>query len=122
MRVDGSERVVRPYALTAGRTKPSGATIDVAAVVSVAGGMLGLDRATEIMSQLGPEHLRMLRCCRPPASVADVATELDLPLGVVRILLADLREGGLVRIRQPVPPGLRDTALLKEVADALRRL
>jgi hypothetical protein len=122
MRVDGSERVVRPYALTAGRTKPSGATIDVAAVVSVAGGMLGFDRATEIMSQLGPEHLRMLRCCRPPASVADVATELDLPLGVIRILLADLRERGLVRIRQPVPPGLHDIALLKEVADALRRL
>lgn len=122
MRVDGSERVVRPYALTAGRTKPSGATIDVAAVVSVAGGMLGFDRAAEIISELGPEHLRMLRCCRPPASVADLATELDLPLGVIRILLADLRERGLVRIRQPVPPGLHDTALLKEVADALRRL
>ena len=121
-RVDGSERVVRPYALIAGRTRPSGATIDVVALVSVAGGMLGLDRATEIMSELGPEHLRLLRCCRLRASVADLATELDLPLGVVRILLADLRERDLVRIQQPVSAGLHDTVLLKEVADALRRL
>ncbi len=121
-RVDGSERVVRPYALTAGRTRPSGATIDVVALVSVAGGMLGLDRTTEIMSELGPEHLRLLRCCRSRASVADLATELDLPLGVVRILLADLRERDLVRIQQPVSAGLHDIVLLKEVADALRRL
>jgi hypothetical protein len=84
--------------------------------------MLGLDRASEIMSELGPEHLRLLRYCRSRASVADLATELDLPLGVVRILLADLRERGLVRIQQPVPAGFHDTMLLKEVADALRRL
>ena len=121
-RVDGSERVVRPYALTAGRTRASGPAIDVVALVSVAGGMLALDRATEIMSELGPEHLRVLRCCRSRASVADLATELDLPLGVVRIFLADLRDRGLVRIQQPVPVGLQDTVLLKEVADALRRL
>jgi hypothetical protein len=121
-RVDGSERVVRPYALTAGRTRPSGAAIDVLAVVSVAGGMLGLDRVTEIMSELGPEHSRVLRRCRSRASVADLATEFDLPLGVVRILLADLRERGLVRIKQPVSAGLHDAVLLKEVADALRRL
>ena len=34
----------------------------------------------------------MLRLCRLPASVADLAADLDLPLGVVRILLGDLRE------------------------------
>lgn len=114
--------MVRPYALTAGRTRPSGATIDVVALVSVAGGMLGLDRTAEIMSELGPEHLRLMRSCRSRPSVADLATELDLPLSVVRILLADLRDRGLVRIQQPVVAGLYDTVLLKEVADALRRL
>lgn len=85
--------------------------------------MLGLDRGSEITSALEPEHIQVLRSCSSStSSVADLAAELDLPLGVVRVLLADLRERGVVRIRQPVPPGLQDTALLKEVADALRRL
>ena len=38
--------------------------------------------------------------CRLPASVADLASELDLPLGVVQILLADLRVGRLQDQRQ----------------------
>jgi len=41
---------------------------------------------------------------------------------VVRILLADLRERGLVSIYQPAASGLNDVRILKEVADALRRL
>ena len=74
------------------------------------------------MSKLGPEHLRLLRFCRSPVSVADLATELDLPLGVVRILIADLRDHGLVSVRQPAASGLNDVRILKEVADALRKL
>ncbi len=121
-RAYGRERLVRPYALTAGRTRPSGATIDMVALVTVARSAMGGEGAAEIMSELGPEHLRLLRFCSSRSSVADLATELDLPLGVVRILLADLRERGLVSIHQPVSAGLHDVRILKEVADALRKL
>jgi hypothetical protein len=121
LRADGNERVVRPYALTAGRTRPSGAAIDLIAQVSVVRTM-GADIAPETLSDLGPEHLRLLRFCRSRVSVADVATEIDLPLGVVRILLADLRDRGLVSINQPAEAGLSDVRILKEVADALRKL
>jgi DNA-binding transcriptional ArsR family regulator len=107
--------VVRPYALIAGRTKPSGAVIDLVASVSATG-----DPAPDL--GLAPEHLRLLQLCRPRASVAELAASLDLPLGVVRILIADLREHGLVSIGQPKRPGLTDVRVLKEVADALRRL
>ena len=116
----GSERVVRPYALTAGRTKPSGAQIDLIAMVSAT--RSPVPRTSDDVSELGPEHGRLLRFCRLPVSVADLATTLDLPLGVVRILIADLREHGLVNISQPAPAGLSDVRVLKEVADALRRL
>ena len=114
-RTERAGPVVRPYALIAGRTKPSGAVIDMVASVSAVG---------EPPADLGlaPEHLRLLRLCRPRASVAELATSLDLPLGVVRILIADLREHGLVNIDQPTRPGLTDVKILKEVADALRRL
>jgi DNA-binding transcriptional ArsR family regulator len=106
---------VRPYALIAGRTRPSGTTIDLVAYVSAIG-------APELDSGLEPEHLRLLELSRPRATVAELASSLDLPLGVVRILIADLREQGLVSVDQPSRPGLSDVRILKEVADALRRL
>ena len=117
-----SERVVRPYALTAGRTRPTGGRIDLVALVSAVRGGARKELAFDDASGLGPEHVCLLRFCSPHASVADLAAELDLPLGVIRILVADLRERGLVSISQPVATGQNDVRVLKEVADALRRL
>ena len=108
--------VVRPYALTAGRTRPTGGTIDVVSSVSAVAGA-SYDGIT-----LEPEHRRLLRLSRPSASVADLASALDLPLGVVRVLIADLRDHGLVTVDQPSRAGLADVRILKEVADALRKL
>src|SRR5260370_39791164 len=72
---------------------------------------------------LDPEHFAVLRLCRLPTSVAELAADLNLPLGVVRILLADLRERSLISIHHPIPPArLPDPRILREVADGLRRL
>jgi Protein of unknown function (DUF742) len=72
---------------------------------------------------LDPEHLALLAMCRLPASVADLASDLDLPLGVVQILLADLRVRSLISVYHPTPPAkLPDPRILREVADGLRRL
>lgn len=108
--------VVRPYALTGGRTRPTGETVDLLALVcAVRGSSLDL-------SQLEPEQLVVLARCRVPTPTADLASDLDLPLGVVRILLSDLRERGLVTIHRPAPVGLTDPKILKDVADGLRRI
>jgi Protein of unknown function (DUF742) len=110
--------VVRPYALTRGRTRPAGDRLDLIAIVTAANGarpdsQMGLD----------PEHLTLLRLCRLPVSVADLASDLDLPVGVVRILIGDLRERSLVRVHNPIPPArLPDVRILQEVVDGLRRL
>ena len=108
--------VVRPYALTGGRTRPIGAIIDLLALVSSAD--------TNSMNDLllEPEYLEVIRQCRQPKPVADLASDLDLPLGVVRILLSDMREQGLITIRPPARTRLTDPQVLKDVADALRRL
>ena len=119
---DSRGPVVRPYAVTSGRTRPSGATIDMVALVSALRGTTLADLDAEQEAKLGPEHRRVLESCRLPVAVADLAADLDLPLGVVRILVADLREQRLVNVRQPAPSGLNDVSVLKEVADALRRL
>jgi hypothetical protein len=52
----------------------------------------------------------------------DLAADLDLPLGVVRILISDLRERGLVTIHRPAAVELADLQILKDVADGLRRI
>jgi hypothetical protein len=109
--------VVRPYALTGGRTRPRGESFDLLAVVGSAVDAKAIDRML-----LEPEQAHVLRFCRRPTPVADLASELDLPLGVVRIMLSDLRERGLITIGKPVRTGLTDPRVLKDVVDALRRL
>jgi hypothetical protein len=108
--------VVRPYALTGGRTRPTGESIDLLALVA------STEADTVANMFLEPEYLEVMRQCRQPKSVADLASDLDLPLGVIRILLSDMREQGLILIRQPARTRLTDPRLLKDVADALRRL
>lgn len=77
-------------------------------------------------SKLAPEHLSVLQLlAMSPTTVVDIASDIDLPLGVVRVLLADLRELGLVAISTPVMTTARnpgDHYTLKAVLDGLRRL
>jgi hypothetical protein len=108
-------RVVRPYALVGGRTRVTGANFDLVAMVTVA------RRVRPDPTFLEPEHLQLLCLC--PASVADLAARLKLPVGVVRIILADLRNRGFLHVHRPVEPArMPDLALLRRVADGLRRL
>ncbi|MFJ5262577.1 DUF742 domain-containing protein [Streptomyces sp. NPDC088387] len=54
-------------------------------------------------------------------SVAEVAGHTRLPLGIVRILLAQMEEGGLLLVRPPIPRAERpDRELLSAVIDGLR--
>jgi hypothetical protein len=112
--------VVRPYALTGGRTDPVGdAVLDVIAVVTASGPPL--TRADS--AKLSPEHRKLLLLCQLPATVADVAADVALPLGVVRVLLSDLIQQELITVlprRAPRPQASTD--LLKEVLDGLRAL
>jgi hypothetical protein len=113
---DEAGPVVRPYALTGGRTRPAGQSLDLVALVSAR------SRLAPDPSGLEPEHSQILLSCQRPVSVADLASDLDLPLGVIRIMLADLRERGLIRIHRPAQGRLTDPKVLQQVADGLRRL
>jgi hypothetical protein len=109
--------VVRPYAVTKGRTlSASSAAFGLIDVVVATG-----ERPPEYFRP-GPEHRRILGICRRPVPVVDLTSEIDLPLGVVRVLLGDLTGEGLLRVvsaqRQPVP----DQRLLRMVLDGLQSL
>jgi Protein of unknown function (DUF742) len=109
--------VVRPYALTKGRTLPSGGEsfdlIDVVVATS--------DRMPEHFRP-GPEHRRLLSLCRRPTPVVDLTSEIDLPLGVVRVLLGDLISEGLVRVLSTQKQPATDQRLLRMVLDGLESL
>ena len=109
--------VVRPYALTQGRTRHTGESFDLVATV------MATQAAITDPGSLAPEHMSVLQLARAPTTVADIAADVDLPLGVVRIILADLRELGLVAIRTPVVMAERvDKHTLREVLNGLRGL
>ncbi|WP_067455137.1 DUF742 domain-containing protein [Actinomadura macra] len=110
--------LVRPYARTRGRTRPEGEGFELIAVVVAIGGPVG-DRL-----RYSPDHLRILRGCARPVTVADLAADSGLPLGVVRVLLGDLRDEGLVAVvaAAAVEGARPGTGVLREVLNGLRAL
>ncbi|MET8864099.1 DUF742 domain-containing protein [Nonomuraea sp. NPDC004580] len=110
--------VVRPYALIRGRTRSSGDAFDLVATVRAVA-----DPDGEPGDDLGPEQQQILRAARNPISLADLAVELDLPVGVIRVLLGDMRDHGLISVTSPSAGGSRSNErILKEVINGLRAL
>ncbi|MFI2368818.1 DUF742 domain-containing protein [Streptomyces sp. NPDC018833] len=110
--------LVRPYAMTGGRTRPR-YQLAIEALVSTTA-----DPA-RLQGQL-PEHQRICRLCFEIKSVAEISALLTIPLGVARILVADLAEAGLVAIHQPggdaAAGGQPAVTLLERVLSGLRKL
>ncbi|MFI6473866.1 DUF742 domain-containing protein [Streptomyces sp. NPDC050516] len=110
--------LVRPYAMTGGRTRPRYQLAIEALVHTTA-------EPARLQGQL-PEHQRICHLCREIKSVAEISALLTIPLGVARILVADLAEAGLVAIHQPggdeSAGGQPDVTLLERVLSGLRKL
>jgi Protein of unknown function (DUF742) len=113
--------IVRPYAVTRGRTRPRGPAVDLVTLLVATG------RTPGERVWLSREQRRLLELCRHPSTPADLASDTDLPLRVVQILLADLHHYGLVEeVPQAGPSGQStgrpDPKILMRVLDELRRL
>lgn len=109
--------VVRHYAMTSGRTRPTRGDFDLITLVVAARSLTAGDNG------LQPEHSAIIRLCQRPVSVAELATALDLPAGTVRVLLGDLLDRGFIRTRSPVPAAqLPPERVFKAVLDGLRSL
>ncbi|GHF49732.1 hypothetical protein GCM10010218_33920 [Streptomyces mashuensis] len=110
--------LVRPYAMTGGRTRPRYQLAIEALVHTTA-------QPSQLQGQL-PEHQRICHLCVEIKSVAEISALLSIPLGVARILVADLAEAGLVAIHQPggdaAAGGQPDVTLLERVLSGLRNL
>ncbi|NUK02352.1 DUF742 domain-containing protein [Streptomyces lunaelactis] len=113
--------VVRPYAMPRGRT--SSATRHRLDLIALVVPEAAADDPVRDQS-LSPEHVEIVeRCGDTPQSIAELAATLDLPVGVVRVLVGDLVEDALVHVTRPVPPAeLPDVSILREVINGLRAL
>ena len=82
-------RFVRPYTITAGRTR---GTVDLPMEAT-------LRRQSDSEGvRLTAAALQILELC-DTKSVAEVSALASMPIGVVRVLLSDLVEHGLVRVQ-----------------------
>jgi hypothetical protein len=109
--------MVRLYAMTRGRARPSRGFLDIIALVIA-------HTLPEQDMTLTPEQAGILNLCRDTqVSVAEIAARCDLPLSVVRVLLNDLLDAGHIRVDRPTPPReLPSENILREVINGLRAL
>ncbi|GAA5050242.1 DUF742 domain-containing protein [Nocardia callitridis] len=114
---DAAGPLVRPYALTRGRTAGAGPTLDMLTSILT-------DRSAPAPRRAAPEYSEILQRCQVSQTVAEVSAGLRLPLAVTKILVGDLIGDGQLIFRAPVPTeaGPDDLNILRSVMDGIRKL
>jgi hypothetical protein len=116
----------RLYTVTKGRTLGDDSPFDLVSLIV---------REQPPSAGMQSEHVKILRICRHPTSVVELAAELELPVSVIKVLLLDLLDEGSISVRHPVTRRRRterearpvrmqlpDPEMLKQVLLGLQRL
>ena len=105
----------RLYTVTQGRTVGDDDPFDLVSLI------VG---EQEPVPGMQSEHVRILKLCRTPVSVAELSAELELPVSVIKVLLLDLRDTGGITVRHPLngPGKVPDQNTLRKVLRALERI
>ena len=107
---------VRPYAMTGGRTRPTHDALEIETLVSTTS-------VGEQTPKLTVEQRAIAVLCHDLLSIAEVSAKLQLPLGVVRILIGDMADEHLVVVYRPAHAGDRpELALLERVLYGLHTI
>jgi hypothetical protein len=113
---DDGDFLVRPYSMTRGRTEAR-YHLEIEAMV------LAAHYQARDYSLLSPESQAIMEFCRDWRSVAEISAVLRMPLGVARILIADLAVERLVRVHQvSYEEGGPSVRMLERVLSGLRNL
>ena len=103
--------LARPYSWTEGRTEP---VVELAVEAQVRTTPDGLAAQLPLTSPLWT----VVRQCAEPCSVAELAAHLSVPLGVAKVLVADLVADGLVEVAAT----LTDDASVDERRELIERV
>lgn len=106
-------RLVPPYVVTNGRTRPAGDALAFETLVTTTA--LGGER----LDAYAREHRHILLTCGTPLSIAEVAAALAVPAGVARVLVGDLIVDGMLRTTAPTDT---NEQLIRRLIDGVRSL
>ena len=111
------DRVVPVYAFTGGRTRAAGQDLPLEAVVCATGLSLASGGALQMESRA------IVEMCVRPKSLAEIGAALRVPVGVARVLVGDLANGGYLEVHLPRTAdgdGGPGHAILGRLLDGLR--
>ncbi len=112
--LESTGRLIRPYAITGGRT---GGDIEIGLESQIQANT----RASQHLGAYRWEAAQLIELVQTPMALIELAARLELPVGVARVLVADLITDGAVVLHTPVaaqPYG----SLLERVLDGVRNL
>ncbi|WP_435869644.1 DUF742 domain-containing protein [Actinoplanes xinjiangensis] len=104
--------VIRPFMLTNGRTQPLHDGLRIETLLHAAPAALS--------APLRFESRRIVELAQSPMSIADLSVALRAPLGVVRVIVADLITQGYLTVQDSV--GELSTSLIERIRDRVRAL
>jgi Protein of unknown function (DUF742) len=111
------DRVVPVYAFTAGRTRAAGQDLPLEAVATATGPSLASGGPLQMESRA------IVEMCARPKSLAEIGAALRVPVGVARVLVGDLANGGYLEVHLPRTAdgdGGPGHAILGRLLDGLR--
>ena len=116
-RQDPRGNLIRPYAVTRGRTEPVRDIAMEAVLVTT-------ERGRQEAAFAGRDKQRIANLCEQPLSLAEIASHLRVALGVARVLVADMAIEGLLTLQETtVHDGYEERMeLLERVLSGLRKL
>lgn len=116
MRLPDSDEdgLVRPYTLTGGRTRSDGMDVAIQAVVCQS------EASLHVTPPIGPVELEIWQAAADRLSSADISAQLELPLGVVRVLIGDLAAAGHVELGETMSTA--DAKVIRRLIDGVRAL
>jgi hypothetical protein len=115
-------RIVRPYTMTGGRSGVGLPPIALEALVAVT------PAGMRMRGRFRWESAEIIAQTRKETAVVELAALLEVPVGVIRVLTADLRDQGAVIIIEPPGEAVTDDAdsdyadLLHKVLDGIKAL
>ncbi|MDW3179312.1 MAG: DUF742 domain-containing protein [Acidimicrobiia bacterium] len=99
----------RPYLLTGGRTRSEAGELAIEAMIAVsAGSSAPADRDLAAIYAL----------CETPNSIAEISAKCSIPLGVARVLVADLWGEGTLEVLETTRSD--DIAIVRRLLDGIR--
>lgn len=110
---DETGRLIRPYAITGGRTGAD-TPIELETLVQAS------PRADELIASYRWEAVDLINLARSPMAVAEIAARLQIPIGVTKVLIADLIADGALQARSRTEKNY--ASLLERVLDGVRNL